>query len=245
MRLFILCVLIGVFGTYSYIYLRISLQQYTFWALSCTLLAEIFLFVGSGKQMVYQKLVNTTKIDYKDNKKKSNIWMTGVFFYTMAWPMVMVSNFLFFVNMAAVSSKLSDKMKTKAPFLDITNESIRVDVKTQIEIRFQKEYTSKLNTDIDDFSNWRNDVVLLANILPLVCLLLDFIMNKIKMKLRHFWFVIIINACYLLVTLFAQYNHRSPIYIDNLNWFCNYNLSYLYNKKTMKIEDSMRSTPCG
>ena len=120
-----LIALFGVFGTYIYIYLRISLQQYTFWALASTVLAFGCLFIGSGKQKVYQSLVNLSKVDYNDKKKKSNFWMTGVLFYSIAWPMVLASNYLYFVDLAALSSKLSPKLKTKLPFLNIRNQPVR------------------------------------------------------------------------------------------------------------------------
>lgn len=111
LRLLLLIGLIGVFGSYVYIYLRVSLQQYTFWALTATVLAFGCLFIGSGKQKVYQSLVNKNKIDYNDKKKKSNFWMIGVFFYSVAWPMVLASNFLYFVNLSTLSSKFSNNIK--------------------------------------------------------------------------------------------------------------------------------------
>jgi Ca2+/Na+ antiporter len=98
LRLISFMALTAVFGMYSYIYLRTSITQYNFWALTCTYLAFGFLFIGSGKQVVYQKLVNKGRIDYKDRKKKTNMWMIGVFFYSLAIPMVIVSNLLYFVS---------------------------------------------------------------------------------------------------------------------------------------------------
>lgn len=49
MRLLSFIALFIVFASYIYIYLRQAFGQYTFWALSATLVSFGFLFIGSGK----------------------------------------------------------------------------------------------------------------------------------------------------------------------------------------------------
>lgn len=81
-RMFSVLALFVTMCVYTYIYLRSAAFNYNFWALLSTLLAFGFLFIGSGKQIVYQKLVDRSKIVYQDPKKKSNLWKIGVFFYS-------------------------------------------------------------------------------------------------------------------------------------------------------------------
>jgi hypothetical protein len=172
------------------------------------------LFIGSGKQKVYQSLVNLSKVDYNDKKKKSNFWMIGVFFYSVAWPLVLASNFLYFVDLGALSNKLSIKVKTKLPFLNIRNQSVRQDIEDQIEIFFEKNL-SRLPE-----SQWREQIVMYATLVPLVCLCLDMMINKIKIKIGHYWFVVSINVLYFFYTMFVQWKQNTPVYLENLNWYC-------------------------
>lgn len=60
-----------------------------------------------------------------------------------------------------------------------------------------------------------------ATVLPLVCLSLDMVINKIKIKLGHIWFMAFINTVYFLYTIFVQWKQNTPVYLENLNWFCN------------------------
>ena len=89
-RIISFLVLFMCFGTYGYIYVRYAIFQYNFWALTITMLAFGTLFIGSGKQKVYQYLVGEKKegnkkkkpkINYDDPKKKSNLWSWGVVLY--------------------------------------------------------------------------------------------------------------------------------------------------------------------
>lgn len=73
--------LLGLMAANEYIYVKRVIIDYNFWSLIFTFLAMLLLFIGSGKQVVYQKLVNREKIDYNNLRKRSNIWMVGVFFY--------------------------------------------------------------------------------------------------------------------------------------------------------------------
>ena len=82
-------------------------------------------------------MVNQGKIAYKDKKKKTNVWMTGVFFYSMAWPLVMTSNLLHFVDFPKLLSKMNDKMKDKMPYLNIQHNSVTEDTNTLLMVMFE------------------------------------------------------------------------------------------------------------
>lgn len=70
------------------------------------------------------------------------------------------------------------------------------------------------------------------------------LVNKIKIKMGHFWFVLFINVVYFLYTIFIQWKQNTPIYLENLNWFCHQNNAYTYNYKTMHIIQSNLKVPC-
>lgn len=55
-RFLMIVTLSGFVGCYLYIYMPLSLIQFHFWALFLFLIAEINLFIGSGKELVRQKL---------------------------------------------------------------------------------------------------------------------------------------------------------------------------------------------
>jgi len=72
-------------------------------------LAFGFLFIGSGKQVVYQKLVDNGDIEYSEIKKRSNLWRTGVLLYGLAIPLVITSNFIYFVPLDSFTGMYSKK----------------------------------------------------------------------------------------------------------------------------------------
>ena len=53
-----------LFILYGYIYVSGAFTMYGFYAIATTFFAFLFLFLGSGKQVVYQKLVDSGKRDY-------------------------------------------------------------------------------------------------------------------------------------------------------------------------------------
>jgi hypothetical protein len=108
---------------FFYIYVKAALFHYIFIALFITFLAFGFIFIGSGKQVVYQKLVNKGSIDYSDKKKKSNLWRIGVLLYSIAIPLVMTANFIYFVPLSWFTKMLSEDFLKKHPLLDVTNQS--------------------------------------------------------------------------------------------------------------------------
>jgi hypothetical protein len=86
--------------------LRRAIFQYNFYSILFTFLAFILLFIGSGKQVVYQELVKQRKIKFDDKKKKQNIWKWGLLFYEQAVPAVIVSNVLYFSNFKDIADKI-------------------------------------------------------------------------------------------------------------------------------------------
>lgn len=110
---------------FFYIYVKASFFHYIFISLVVTFLAFGFLFIGSGKQVVYQKLVNDKKIEYHNNKKKkSNLWRMGVLFYSLAIPLVVTSNFIYFIKFKWFTELFDKETLEKYPLLDITNQSL-------------------------------------------------------------------------------------------------------------------------
>jgi hypothetical protein len=98
LRMLGLLVLFVVFCAYMFIYMRIAIYQYIFWGLFFTFLAFVFLFIGAGKQVVYQKLVKRGKIKFENPKQKTYLWKLGVLFYTLAFPNVILANITYFVS---------------------------------------------------------------------------------------------------------------------------------------------------
>lgn len=91
---------------YFFIFVKVSFVTINFWAIVFTYLAITMLFIGSGKQKVYQLIVDNDdgsggdlykepKFTYNDPKKKVKIWWYGLFFYNLAIPVVCASNLLF------------------------------------------------------------------------------------------------------------------------------------------------------
>jgi hypothetical protein len=160
--------------------------------------------------VVYQKLVNKKKIPYiiddsnevanKKNKKKgvkSEMWMKGVFFYTQAIPAVVVSNVLYFVDFRKLASKLSTKIISKHPWLKLTQQPVQSDIHQNLELQYDRKYQG-LGNHHDD--GWRQQIIFYAQVIPAACLLIDFFLNKIKIRMGHLTFNILFNMLFFLLT---------------------------------------------
>ena len=88
-------------------------------------------------------------------------------------------------------------------------------------------------TGQDDHGNngWRQRFVQYAHLIPALCLSLDMMMNKIKIRPQQAKYQIIFNILYFLMTFFSQLNYTHPVYFNNLNWFGKTNFSYLIDVK--------------
>jgi len=98
--------LFGLATVYFFIFVKVSFVTINFWAIVFTYLAITMLFIGSGKQKVYQLIVDNDdgeggdlydkpKFQFEDPKKKVKLWWYGLFFYNLAIPVVCASNLLF------------------------------------------------------------------------------------------------------------------------------------------------------
>lgn len=94
-RLFWLLAVLVIWCLNFYINVKKVVIYFNFWALSFTLLALAFLFVSSGRQVIERKLAENG--EPVPENEKSSTWKTGLLFYTLAWPFVVVSNLTFFI----------------------------------------------------------------------------------------------------------------------------------------------------
>lgn len=87
------------------------------------------------------------KIEYKDPKKKSNLWLVGVFFYAQAIPLVVVSNLIYWTDINDLAKYMPKSLKVEHP-----NQSVRDDINEILQIRYEgREH------DVDDWNKdgWR------------------------------------------------------------------------------------------
>lgn len=79
---------------YLYVYMKNCFAYINFVASFLTTLAFGTLFTGSGKQVVYHKMIDRGMKD----AKKTKLWIYGMFFYSQAISFVITSNFMYYVN---------------------------------------------------------------------------------------------------------------------------------------------------
>ena len=65
--------------------------------------------------------------------------------------------------------------------------------------------------------------VMAGTIAPGVCLMIDLILNKIRIPLRHLIINILISIAYIFITFLGQVLYEYPIYANNIAW--NYKLN--------------------
>merc|ERR1719329_949067 len=98
-RLLMSITLFGFCLAYFFIFLKLSFVTVNFWTILFTFLAISMLFIGSGKQKVYQmlidnddgsgnKLFDKPQILIDNQKQKVKLWWYGLFFYNLAIPFV-------------------------------------------------------------------------------------------------------------------------------------------------------------
>ena len=108
-RFLMMLALFGLLTVYFFIFVEVSFVTINFSAIFFTFLAITLLFIDSGKQKVYQLLVDNDdgngnplydepKYRFSDPKKKVKMWWYGLFFYNLAIPVVFASNALFYVG---------------------------------------------------------------------------------------------------------------------------------------------------
>ena len=211
--------LFSVLVVYVYIYIRKAIFQYNFYSILFTFLAFLLLFIGSGKQVVYQQLVQLNKIDYKEKKKRQKIWKWGLLFYELAVPTVIVSNILYFVDLKVLIDKIRiNILRDKVKWFSISNQSFKEDIRENLKISYYKK---------NDNEDWRFKFMIYAQLFPMFFLIIDMSINRLQIKLGNIKIFIIFTIFYILITLLAP-----PVYYENLNWRCSKNISYLYDKSS-------------
>lgn len=184
-------------GIYFFIKVTQGFHFYSFHSLIITTVTFFFLFFEFGKQKCFQLRVKDPSLG-KNTVERSDRWTWGVFFYSLAFPMAIVNNFIFFVN-----------------YRGDEKTSISEDVKLNIATRNDPVYN--LNPDVYSF---RQSFMWWVNLIPLICLSIEFCFNQIWFPL-HFWmFNFIYSLFYLLWTYFDQIILGRNWYFNNLNWRC-------------------------
>lgn len=123
-------------------------------------------------------------IDFEDQKKKSNLWRVGVLLYGMAVPLVITTNFIYFVPLSKFTKMFSKDILKAHPLLHITNQSFRDDVNEKIEIYYSRIFKSKEYDDHHSWDNsgWRQNFVMWCVLVPAICLTFDMLFNKIHIR---------------------------------------------------------------
>ena len=136
------------------------------------------------------------------------MWVWGIYFLGQALPLAITSNFITF-------TKFWDEPGKNTVFDDIAK-------------------TLKIFNDFNDWpqkfkTTWRRDLVKLCTILPLVLLIIEVFLSKVKIPFRHIILNMGISLSYFLMTYIGQNLNQGnfPIYPNNLNWMCDYTPSYL------------------
>lgn len=150
-----------------------------------------------------------------------------MFWYSIAIPCVTISNILFFVldgNTCVGSNSKSCQVYNKfIEKMGINGYSYLDDSKLLLTLKYNQS-----NKDLPE-DEWRQKVLFYSHIVPVVVLGCEFLMNKTYINKRasiysFFWIV-----TFLIISVLIQKNNHVAPYINNLNWFCNLNRSYLYN----------------
>lgn len=79
-------------------------------------------------------------------------------------------------------------------------------------------------------TNWKHDVLDLSSWLPFVVLVVDMLFNRIRLPFKQISCVVGISFLYVLICYSFQTNDSMPIFIENLNFKCTDNFSFLAKK---------------
>ena len=155
--------------------------------------------------------------------------------------MVVASNFLYFFSFKYLFSNVSDKMKEKHPWLDVRNQPFDRDINKNLELWFRKRYSTSHEMNMD---HWREHVIWYSQVIPMCILGFEMLINKLRLKPSQIRTQIRINLVYFLITFIAQLVYTQPAYTDNLNWTCSTNLSFLYEKETLRVNQTLYHETC-
>lgn len=91
----LLLLIVNILGSvwFFFIFFRQAPKFINFWAQILTLVAQVYLFIGSGVEKCNQKqILNGVK---KEKLIKSDLWIKGVFVYNLAIPFIITSNCIY------------------------------------------------------------------------------------------------------------------------------------------------------
>ena len=179
-------------GAYMYIYVRASVLYIQSFALLFTAFAFYFLFINSGKQKCYQIRCSESRfnVNYDDPEKKQDRWLIGVFLYGISFPLALVTNFMYFFEYRLWFGSKMSKFNYQTLAKDINSMLTAFNDKYLEVDLLKKNY----------IESWRERVVFLSTILPLICLGIDFCLNRIKIPMRQIGFTVFFCIFYLFIT---------------------------------------------
>ena len=95
-------------GLFFFIKVTQGIHFYSFHALITTTITFFFMFIEFGKEKCYQLRYLNPESNGVNMKARSLSWTWGVFFYSLAFPMTIVNNFIYFVNFGGKTSVAHD-----------------------------------------------------------------------------------------------------------------------------------------
>jgi hypothetical protein len=108
--------------------------------------------------------------------------------------------------------------------------NIRYDMRKMVLVEYAHDYDfdPAKNNDNQLLGNWRHHILDLAHMIPAIMLILEFLMNKIRIPWTHVLYTIITTFSYFVFTYIGQVlNDDVAVYIQSLNWNCDKNKSFL------------------
>lgn len=79
--------------------------------------------------------------------------------------------------------------------------------------------------------------------MPLACLMIDMLINKVRMK-QNFFLQLIFLFIYFMITAGVEQSMGMPTYPENLNWFCSKKESLLVDKSTGVVSMTFPDRTC-
>ena len=102
-------------------------------------------------------------------------------------------------------------------------------MKKYVLVEYAKDYfyESAKNENGHLLGNWRLIVLDIAHAVPLLMLVSEFCVNKIRIPWHHVMYTMLITFSYFAITFVGQIsNNDLAPYITSLNWFCDKNKSF-------------------
>jgi len=106
--------------------------------------------------------------------------MYGIFFYNQALPLIVTANLIWW----------------------IPNLHVRYDTKKYILVEYAKEfnYEPEKNENEHLIANWRLATFDVAHLMPILMLILEFSINRIRIPWHHLLYTIIFTLVYFMIT---------------------------------------------